>query len=133
MRLEYVLTDVQTLSFEKKVSSEVQLQIQTKTNYNVYYAEDGNSCIGDFYVEILPVDNSEQLKIRYHSKSLFKIHDAVLDDNLKKLIHVEIYDKIFPMCNMMIRNFAASVGLPNISLPMLDTSNMEVIIMSKEQ
>ena len=128
MKIEYVLTDIQELSFKKNITEEAQIQIQTKTNYNVYYAEDEKSCIGEFSAEFIPVDNPEQLQIKYRSRSLFNLYDAVLGIDVKKQIHIEIFNRIFPMCNETIKQFCAMSGAPNISLPMMDMSNMEIII-----
>lgn len=130
MKIEYVLTEIQELSFEKNITGETQIQIQTKTNYMVYYAEDGKSCIGEFVAEFAPVENPEQLQIKYRSRSLFNIYDTALEAEDKKQIHIEIYNRIFPMCNETIKQFCAMSGAPSISLPMMDMSNMEIIINS---
>ena len=128
MKIEYVSTDIQELSFRKNITGETQMQIQTKTNYSVYYAEDGKSCIGEFSAEFIPVNNPEQLQIKYRSRSLFNLYDTILNDDVKRQIHIEIFNRIFPMCNETIEHFSALSGAPNISLPMMDMSNMEIII-----
>lgn len=130
MKIEYVLTEIQELSFRKNITRETQIQIQTNTKYNVYYAEDGKSCIGEFSAEFIPVNNPEQLQIKYRSRSLFNLYDTILDDDIKKQIHIEIFNRIFPLCNETIKHFSAMSGIPNISLPMMDISNMEIIINS---
>lgn len=130
MKLEYVLTDIRELSYKKNISEELEIQIETKTNYNVYYSDDGKSCVGEFVAEFISVGDPERLQIRYNSKSLFNLYDVVLNDETKKEIHINIFDRIYPMCNETIKSFAAMSGVPNISLPKMDVSEMDIIINS---
>lgn len=130
MKIEYVLTDINELSYKKNISEELEIQIETKTNYHVYYSEDGHSCIGEFIAEFISADNPEQLQIRYNSKSLFNLKDVVLDDEIKKEIHIEIFNRIYPMCNETIKSFSAMSGVPNISLPPIDMSETKIVFNS---
>ena len=36
MRIEYVLTDIQELSYKKDIKENLQLEIQTKSDYTVF-------------------------------------------------------------------------------------------------
>lgn len=127
MKIEYVLTDIIELSYKKNITEELEMQIETRTNYHVYYSDDGKSCIGEFVAEFVSKDNPEQLQIRYSSKSLFNLYDVVLDDKSKKEIHIDVFNRIYPMCNETIKSFAAMSGVSNISLPPMDMSEMEIV------
>lgn len=130
MKIEYVLTDIIELSYKKNITEELEMQIETRTNYHVYYSDDGNSCIGEFAAEFVSMDDPEQLQIRYSSKSLFNLYDVVLNDESKKEIHIDIFNRIYPMCNETIKSFSAMSGVPNISLPPMDMSEMEIVFNS---
>lgn len=130
MKIEYVLTDIRELSYKKNITEDLEIEIDARTNYYVYYSDDGNSCIGEFTVEFVSVENPEQLQMRYSSKSLFNLYDVILDDETKKEIHIDIFNRIYPMCNETIKNFSAMSGVPNISLPPMDISAMEIVINS---
>ena len=49
----------------------------------------------------------------------------------KKEIHVEIYQRIYPMCKETIKNFSATIGVSNILLPQINVSKDTVIIRSQ--
>ena len=85
MQLEYLLTDIQELSFKKNVTAgQNQINLQVKTDYSIYYSDDESACIADFIAMFTSPNNPDEFQIRYHSKSLFKINDVVLDDDAKK-------------------------------------------------
>jgi len=131
MKLKYIMTDIQELSFNKNVEANAQFQIQTKTNYLVYYADDGSSCICDFSAEFLPIDEETIFRIKYRSKSLFNLIDCKLDDEIKKNLHVETFDRLYPIYYSSIANFTSTIGLPNIKLPSITLDSKEVNILSE--
>lgn len=128
MNIEYVLTDVQEISVSKNFQEDVEFELNTQTSYTVYYAEDSSSCMCDIILEVLPTHNSELLKIRYHSKSIFALNDFKQTEDEKKFIHVETYNRIFPMCCMQIKTAAAMAGLPDIPVNSLNMTEADVAI-----
>lgn len=122
MKIEYVLTDIQELSFRKNLKEDIQLEIQTKSDYTVFYADDSTSCMGVLCIELIPRDNEEKLQIRYRSNSIFNLKDVVLNDETKRELHIETYNRLFPLCCNHIKNFLATVGLPDIPINPIDFS-----------
>lgn len=126
MKLEYVWTDIQELSFKKNLKEYAELNIQTKYNYSVFYSDDGSRCIGVLDIELSPVESEGELLVRYHSRSLFNLKDAVLTDAVKKELHIETYSWIFPLCHSHIKNFLTMVGLPDIPIKPIDYSDPNI-------
>lgn len=128
MKIDYVLTDIQELYFKKNLKEDIQLEIQTKSSYTVFYSDDLTSCMCELCIELSPVDNEENLQVKYRSNSIFNLQDAVLNDEIKKELHVETYNRIFPLCCNHITNFLTTVGLPNIPINPIDFSQSEINI-----
>lgn len=125
MRLEYVGTDITELSIRKDIDEDMELELQANTNYTVYFSEDGEACIGEFAVEISSQNDPSQLSINYCSKSFFNIYDAGFGEDVEKQIHMEVFNRIYPMCNETIRQFTSMAGAPNISLMDMDISSLD--------
>ena len=126
MRIEYVLTDIQELSYKKDLKEDIQLEIQTKSDYTVFYADDSSSCLGVLTIELLPVDNEEKLHVKYKSNNIFNLKDVILDDETKKELHVETYNRLFPLCCNHVKNFLSMVGLPDFPIIPIDFSSSDV-------
>lgn len=128
MKLEYLGTDIEELSMRKNISDDIEIELQTNTNYTVYFSEDGESCIGEFEVEIVSQFDPDQLMISYRSKSFFNIYDVLyFDKNVEREIHTDVFDRIFPLCNETLRQFTSMAGIPNISLVDMNVGNMEIV------
>lgn len=128
MKLEYLGTDIEELSMRKNISDDIEIELQTNTNYTVYFSEDGESCIGEFEVEIVSQFDPDQLMINYRSKSFFNIYDVLyFDKNVEREIHTDVFDRIFPLCNETLRQFTLMAGIPNISLVDMNVGNMEIV------
>lgn len=126
MNFEYIGTEIDELSFEKNLNSSKQIELGAKTDYKVLYANDGTTCLVLYGVELASNENPKELKIRYRAKSLFKINNIELSEENKKIIHIEAFNRVFPMHNATVRSFAATVGLPDISIPDGDISDREI-------
>ena len=126
MKIEYVLTDIQELSFKKNLNKDMQLEIQTKSDYTVFYADDSTSCMGVMSIELIPLNNEEKLQIKYKSHSVFNLKDIVLNDEIKKELHVETYNRLFPLCCTHIKSFLSIVGLPDIQINPIDFSQSNI-------
>ena len=131
MKLEYLGTDITELSIKKNIEDDMDIELETNTNFTVYFSEDGSSCIGEFQVEISSMFDPDQLSITYSSKSFFNIHDARFDIHVDEEVHMEVFDRIFPMCSETIKHFAAMAGVPNIALPEMNAADMEMVSSSK--
>ena len=126
MKIDYVLTDIQELSFKKDLNESIQLEIQTKSDYTVFYAEDSTSCVCVMSIELIPLDHEEKLQIKYKSNSIFNLKDVVLDDTIKKELHVETYNRLFPLCCTHIRSFLSIIGLSEIKINPIDFSQLDI-------
>lgn len=134
MRLEYLGTDISELSIRKDISDDMEIELQTNTNYTVYFSEDGDSCIGELEVEIVSQHDPNQLMINYCSKSFFEIQDLLyFDQSVERELHREVFDRIFPLCNETLRQFTSMVGVPNISLLEMNVADMEIVNSSAPQ
>ena len=124
MKLEYIGTDIEELSVKKFLPEDAEISLQANSNFTVYFSDDGESCICEFSVNIYSQFDPEQLTINYSSKSFFNMYgvDGHPEDELE--IHEELFNRIFPMCNETIKQFASMVGLPNISLVEMDMASM---------
>ena len=129
MRLEYIGTEIAELSMKKDIPDDMEIELQTNTNYTVYFSEDGDSCYGEFEVEIVSQFDPSRLNIRYCSKSYFNIYDAYLGEEgeRERQIHIEVFNRIFPMCNETLRQFTSMAGVPNISLLDMNMSDMDMV------
>ena len=128
MKIEYVLTDIQELSFKKNLEKDIKLEIQTKSDYTVFYAEDSTSCMGVLTIELFPINNEEKMHIKYKSNSIFHLKDVILNDATKKELHVETYNRLFPLCCNHLKNFLAMIGLPDIQITPIDFSQADIDI-----
>lgn len=126
MKIEYILTDIQELSFKKDLNEDIQLEIQTKSDYTVFYADDSKSCMCELCIELVPINNEEKLKIKYRSNSVFNLKEIELNDEIKKDIHIETYNRLFPLCSTHIKNFLAMVGLPDIPINPMDFTQSDI-------
>lgn len=128
MKIKYVLTDVQELSFKKNLKEDIQLEIQTKSDYTVFYADDSTSCMGVLSIDLVPLNNEEKLQIKYRSNSIFELKDIVLNDEIKKELHMETYNRLFPLCCTHIKNFLTLIGLPDIKINPIDFSQSVISV-----
>ena len=128
MRIEYVLTDIQELSYKKDLKEDLQLEIQTKSDYTVFYADDSSSCMCTLSIELIPVNNEEKLHVIYRSNSVFNLQDVILNDEVKKELHIETYNRVFPLCCNHVKNFLAMVGLPDFPIIPIDFSQADVTV-----
>lgn len=126
MKIEYVLTDIQELSFKKNLEKNIQLEIQTKSDYTVFYAEDSTSCMGVLSIQLIPLNYQDKFQINYKSNSIFNLKDVVLNDEIKKELHVETYTRVFPLCCNHIKSFLAMVGLSDIQILPIDFSQADI-------
>ena len=129
MRLEYIGTEIAELSLKKNIPDDTEIELQTNTNYTVYFSEDGDSCYGEFEIEIVSQFDPNQLNIKYSSKSYFNIYDAFLGEEgeIERQIHIEVFNRVFPMCNETLRQFTSMAGIPNISLLDMNMSDMDMV------
>ena len=128
MKLEYVSTDIQQLSFEKEVEKNTTVHIQTHVTYQVLYSDDGQSCVAVFSVEVSPKDPNVKLSIIYRAQSEFRLNDIILNDEVKKKLHVEIYHRLYPLHSANLKTFTNMVNLQGIKLPITDFTNMDIDI-----
>ena len=128
MKIEYVLTDIQELSFKKNLNEDIQLEVQTKSDYTVFYAEDSTSCMGVLSIELIPINHEEKLQIKYKSNSIFNLKDVVLDDEIKRELHIETYNRLFPLCCTHIKSLLSTIGLPDIPILPIDFSQSNINI-----
>lgn len=131
MKLEYVFTDITELSYKKDLQNSTDLEIQTRMDYTVYYSDDSHSCMGRLQIELSPPNNKE-LCVRYCSNSIFNLKDVTLDDELKKEIHVETYNRLYPLCFTHVKNFLSLIGLPDIPMTPIDFSQSSISINSEK-
>ena len=128
MKLEYLFTDIKELSYKKDLQESAQIEIQTKMDYTVYYSDDAKSCLGEFRIELFSVENIDQLHVQYHSTSVFNLHQTTLNDKTKKEIHIESYNRLYPLCFAHVKNFLSLVGLPEIPIVPIDFSQSDINI-----
>ena len=128
MKLEYVLTDITELSYKKVLQKNAELEIQTKMDYTVYYSDDSLSCMGRLNIELSPPNDSEELYVRYSSNNIFNLKDIDLTDETKKEIHVETYNRLYPLCFTHVKNFLSLIGFPDIPIEPIDFSQSSINI-----
>lgn len=128
MKLEYLFTDIKELSYKKDLHESTQIEIQTKMDYTVYYSNDETSCLGDFFIELFSTENIDQLHVQYHSTSVFNLHQTAINDEIKKEIHIESYNRLYPLCFAHVKNFLSLIGLPEIPIVPIDFSQAEIDI-----
>ena len=131
MKIEYVLTDIQELSLKKNLEKNIQLEIQAKSDYTVFYAEDSTSCMGVLSIQLIPLNYQDKFQIYYKSNSIFNLKDVVLNDEIKKELHIETYNRLFPLCCNHIKNFITMLGLPDIQIFPIDFSQTDINISKK--
>ena len=124
MKLEYVGTDIEELSVKKFLPEDAEISLQANSSFTVYISDERDSCIGEFSVTIFSQFDPEQLTINYSSKSFFNMYDVPGGPETEQEIHEELFNRIFPMCNETIKQFASMVGLPNISLVEMDMASI---------
>ena len=52
----------------------------------------------------------------------------LLDDETKKEIHIESYNRLYPLCFAHVKNFLSLVGLPDIPIVPIDFSQSDINI-----
>lgn len=126
MNLIYLGTEILEVVFKKKIVAEKKIELETSIQYSVNYSDTDQKCIGDVDITIQDSEHKDYFTIKYHSLNLFEYSVNVLDDDIKKQIHLQIANELFPFWNSTVSGLCTLCGIPPIRIPMKEILEKDI-------
>lgn len=125
--IRFVSDTIDDFTFQKNISSNKEIKLETSVKYTVRFVAEKNILIGDAIITIHDAEHEGLFRLKFHHLSQFQL-DFQPDDTTKKEIHTETAQILFPLWNRSLRSFCAMASLPPIQLPpyKVEESNIRV-------
>ena len=101
------------------VANSGEINVETKHDFKVNYAEDGEHCRAFIQIGIQAQDRPETLKIACDMVGDFSIAKVETDEDKKKA-HVECYRLLFPYAQSLLARLCTDAVLPPFYFPQMD-------------
>lgn len=107
---------VQELHLSNKLEKPGQVQLDSGFSLNVSFTPDGNRCIGKLQQTLRDKERAGgQFTLSVEIVGVFSCTGAT-EDWVKRQIHGEVYDQLFPYMQVQCANLAAASGIPGLML-----------------
>ncbi len=100
------------------VANSGEINVETKHDFKVNYAEDGEHCRAFLQIGIQAKDRPESLKIACDMAGDFSVAKVETDEDKKKA-HVECYRLLFPYAQSLLVRLCAEASLPPFYFPQM--------------
>lgn len=107
---------VQEIHLVNKLAKNGQIQLDSSFSLNVSFAPDGKRCVGKLQQTLRDKEMAGgQFTMTLELVGIFDCTTAV-DDEIKREIHAEVYDILFPYMQAQCSTLAGSSGIPGLML-----------------
>ena len=107
---------IQEVHLVNKLEQSGQIQLDSSFSLNVSFASDGAHCVGKLQQTLRDKEFAGgKFTMSVEMVGTFNCTDAVTDE-VKRKIHGEVYDQLFPYMQAQCANLAAASGVPGLML-----------------
>ncbi len=107
---------VQEIHLVNKLEQSGQIQLDSSFSLNVSFAPDGTRCVGKLQQTLRDKELAGgKFTMSVEMVGVFNCSGAVTDE-VKRQIHTEVYDQLFPYMQSQCASLAAASGVPGLML-----------------
>ena len=107
---------VQELHMSNKLDKPGQIQMDSSFSLNVNFSPDGTRCVGRLTQSLRDKEFvGGKFNLNVELVGVFSCTGAT-EDEVKRQIHAEVYDQLFPYMQSQCASLAASSGLPGLMI-----------------
>ena len=107
---------VQEIHLINKLEKPGQVQLDSSFSLNVSFTPDGSRCIGKLQQTLRDKEFAGgKFTMSVELVGVFNCSGA-FDDHVKRQIHGEVYDQLFPYLQVQCGNLSAASGIPGLML-----------------
>ena len=107
---------VQELHLSNKLDKPGQVQLDSSFSLNVNFSPDGTRCVGRLTQSLRDKEFvGGKFNLNVEMVGVFSCTGATRDE-VKRQIHTEVYDQLFPFMQSQCSSLAAASGLPGLML-----------------
>ena len=107
---------VQELHLSNKLEKSGQIQLDSSFSLNVSFAPDGTRCVGKLQQTLRDKEFAGgNFTLTVELVGIFSCTGATADE-VKRQIHGEVYDQLFPFMQAQCSSLAAASGIPGLML-----------------
>lgn len=107
---------VQELHLSNKLDKPGQVQLDSSFSLNVNFSPDGTRCVGRLTQSLRDKEFvGGKFNLNVEMVGVFQCTGAT-EDEVKRQIHTEVYDQLFPFMQSQCSSLAAASGLPGLML-----------------
>ncbi|MBR3645804.1 MAG: protein-export chaperone SecB [Lachnospiraceae bacterium] len=99
---------VNELDFTNELKAPGQLNLETRTNFNVQYMKDANRCIATCVVDMMEKTAPNDFNFKISVRGIFEYEEGMSREE----IHTATYDELFPFVRTITCNTFVNAGLP---------------------
>lgn len=119
---------IQEIHLVNKLEKPGQIQLDSSFSLNVNFAPDGSRCLGKLQQTLRDKEFAGgQFTLTVELVGVFSCTGATSDE-VKRQVHGEVYDQLFPYMQAQCASLAASSGIPGLMLrkAVIDPSTIAV-------
>lgn len=123
-----VTQKVQEIHLVNKLEKAGQVQLDSSFSLNVSFAPDGSRCVGKLQQTLRDKEFAGgKFTMTVELVGIFNCSDAT-SDQVKRQIHGEVYDQLFPYMQSQCAGLATGSGIPGLMLRkvVIDPNNIAV-------
>jgi preprotein translocase subunit SecB len=107
---------IQEIHLSNKLEAPGQIQLDSSFSLNVSFSSDGSRCVGKLTQALRDKEFAGgKFTLSVEIVGIFNCSGAVTDD-VKRQIHGEVYDQLFPHLQAQCSTLAAASGIPGLML-----------------
>ena len=107
---------IQEIHLVNKLEKPGQIQLDSSFSLNVNFAPDGSRCLGKLQQTLRDKEFAGgQFTLTLELVGVFNCTGATSDE-VKRQVHGEVYDQLFPYMQAQCASLAASSGIPGLML-----------------
>ena len=107
---------IQEIHLSNKLDQSGQIQLDSSFSLNVNFVPDGTRCVGKLTQTLRDKEFvGGKFTLAVELVGIFNCTGATTDE-VKKQIHLEVYDQLFPYMQSQCANLTAAAGLPGLML-----------------
>ena len=119
---------VQEIHLSNKLDQPGQVQLDSSFSLNVNFSSNGNRCLGKLTQTLRDKEFAGgKFTLAVELVGVFNCTGAT-DDNVKRQIHTEVYDQLFPYMQSQCATLTAAAGLPGLMLRKADIDPSTVAV-----
>jgi preprotein translocase subunit SecB len=111
-----VTQKVQEVHMTNRLDAPGQVQLDSSFSLNVSFSPDGTRCVGKLHQTLRDKESAgAKFNLTLDMVGIFNCSGATTDE-VKRQVHGEVYEQLFPHLQAQCSTLAASTGIPGLML-----------------